>query len=115
MEADLRIPPGAFKGTETITMTVDDEFAAFHFYPAMTFMDTLHFFQKFEGLHLENFSTGTIDFVFISDDGQIELIKENGIQVIVPQGIVRVQNALLRHFSRYGWIRKYESQTNYYD
>ncbi|MCW8803773.1 MAG: hypothetical protein OQK57_05180 [Ignavibacteriaceae bacterium] len=87
-------------------MTVDDEYAAIHFYPEMAFDETLNFFQSFEGLHLENYPTGTLDFVFIADDGSVELIKKNGVQVVVPQGIVRVQNAKLLHFSRYGWIRK---------
>ena len=108
ISADLKIPPGAFKGTETITITLDNNYAAFHFYPAMTFMDTLKLLQSFEGLHLENYPTGTFDFVFISDDGSIELIKKNVVQVVVPQGIVRVQNAKLLHFSRYGWIRKFD-------
>jgi hypothetical protein len=111
ISADLRIPAGAFQGAENITMTVDDEVAAIHFYPEMVFDDTLKFFQSFEGLNLENYSTGTLDFVFIADDGSIEFIKKNGVQVIVPQGIVRVQNAKLVHFSRYGWIRK--STPNY--
>lgn len=106
MKADLRIPGGAFQGSETITITVDSDSAVVHFYPEMVFADTLRLFQSFEGLHLENYSTGTLDFVFIRDDGSIELIKKNGLQVVKPQGIVRVQNAKLLHFSRYGWIRK---------
>ena len=105
-EVDLRIPAGAFQGSETITVTVDSDSASVHFYPEMVFADTLRLFQSFEGLNLENMQTGTIDFVFIHDDGSIELIKKNGTQIVVPQGIVRVQNAKLLHFSRYGWIRK---------
>jgi hypothetical protein len=106
IKADLRIPAKAFKGTETITMTIDDNYAAVHFYPEMVFADTLRLFQSFEGLHLENYDSKTIDFVFVRDNGSIEIIKKNGIQIVVPQGIVRVQNAKLLHFSRYGWIRK---------
>jgi hypothetical protein len=102
----LSIPKNAFTGTKNITMTLDDEFAAVHFYPEMVFAKELRLFQSFEGLQLENLPTGTIDFVFIHDDGSIELIKKNGIQIVVPQGIVRFQNAKLLHFSRYGWIRK---------
>jgi hypothetical protein len=105
-EVDLRIPAGAFQGSETITITIDSDSAAVHFYPEMVFADTLRLFQSFEGLNLENMQTGTIDFVYIRDDGSIEIIKKNGTQIVVPQGIVRVQNAMLLHFSRYGWIRK---------
>lgn len=106
IKADLRIPPAAFEGIKTITLTVDNKYAAVHFSPKMVFADTLRLFQSFEGLHLENYPTGTLDFVFISNDGSIELIKKDGVQVVVPQGILRVQNAKLLHFSRYGWIRK---------
>ena len=104
--ADLSIPAGAFLGNKTITMTVDDEFAAIHFYPEMVFQDTLRLFQGFKGIDLTNYDTGTLDFVFIDDDGTIELVKKNGMQIVKPQGIVRVMNAKLLHFSRYGWVRK---------
>lgn len=106
--ADLDIPAGAFHGTENISLTIDDEFAAIHFFPSMVFADTLKLFQSFRGLDLCNFSNGTLDFVFIDDEGNIELIKKNGIQVNIPQGFVRVQNARITHFSRYGWVRKNE-------
>jgi len=104
--ADLRVPPGAFQGTKTITITVDDEFAALHFYPKMAFQDTLKLTRGFKGLDLTNCTNGNVDFIFIDDDGTIEIIKKNGLQVIKPQGIVRVYNAKLLHFSRYGWVRK---------
>lgn len=106
IKADLTIPAGAFNGTKIISMTVDSEYAVIHFSPEMVFADTLRLFQAFEGLRLEEYPTGTIDFVYVSSNGTVELIKKNGIQIVVPQGIVRVQNAKLLHFSRYGWIRK---------
>jgi hypothetical protein len=109
MKADLRIPAGAFKDKKTITLTVDKKYAQVHFYPSMVFIDTLKLCQSFEGVDLENYQTGTIDFVYIKDDGSIELVKKNGVQIIVPIGIVRVLNAKLLHFSRYGWVRKTNS------
>lgn len=105
IEADLKIPKGAFQGTKEITLTVDDEYAAIHFYPEMVFKKSLNLFQAFEGLQLENIPLPFIDFVFIKDNGSIERIKKNGLQIIIPQGIVRVQNAKIDHFSRYVWIR----------
>ena len=114
IKADLTIPKDAFQATVTFTMTVDKEDAAIHFYPTMAFAETLKLFQSFEGLNLENYQTGTIDFVFIADDGSIELVKKNGTQVIIPQGILRVQNAKLIHFSRYGWVRKSVSSGKIY-
>jgi hypothetical protein len=103
--ADLQIPAGAFTGTENISITVDSEYAAIHFFPSMVFADTLRLFQSFRGLDLSNYSNATLDFVFIDNEGNIELIKKNGCQINIPQGFVRVQNAKLLHFSRYGWVR----------
>jgi len=103
--ASLKIPPGAFKGARKITIKVDDEFAALHFYPSMTFEKPLMLTQSFTGLNLSDYRTGTIDFSFIGDDGSVECIRKNAVQVIVPQGFVRVLNARLSHFSRYGWTR----------
>ena len=103
---NLFIPQNSFQGIRTITATFDSIYAAIHFTPSMVFDSTLHLFHGYKGLDLTGMQTGTIDFVYTSDDGTVELISKNGTQVIVPQGIVRVMNAKLEHFSRYGWIRK---------
>ena len=109
--ADLRIPAGSFSDKETISMTVDSKYSVIHFLPSMVFADTLKLFQSFKGLDLSNYTNETLDFVFINKEGNIELIKKNGVQVNILQGFVRVQNAKLLHFSRYGWIRRHDSPT----
>ena len=103
--ADLTVPAGAFEGNKTITVTVDNDYAAVHFYPSMTFAKPLKLTQSFTGLDLSNYHTGTIDFVFIDDNGVVETIRDNGVQINLPQGFVRVLNAKLPHFSRYAWTR----------
>jgi hypothetical protein len=105
IEVDLKIPVGAFQGTKTIKMTIDDNFAIIHFYPAMVFQDTLKLTQRFEGLDLTNFVKGKLNFVFLHDDGSIEIIQSDGLKINKDRGIVKVNNARLLHFSRYGWIR----------
>ena len=105
ISATLVIPPLAFEGTKTITLTLDSSYAAFHFSPSMTFDMPVRLTQSFSGLDLTNFSTGTIDFVYISDEGLVEILRKNGVQVVLPQGLVRVLNVRLSHFSRYGWAR----------
>jgi len=106
---DLRIPKNAFTGTKNITMTLDDEFTAIHFYPEMNFNKTLLLTQYFQCIDLipilSNWAR-RIDFVYINDDGEIEIIQKNGIGINNLLGLVKVINARLHHFSRYGWIRK---------
>lgn len=103
---DLFFPQNAFQGTRTITATFDSIYAAIHFTPSMEFDSSLHLFQGFKGLNLSESETGTIDFYYTWDDGTVGLVKKNGVQINIPQGTVRVMNAKLAHFSRYGWIRK---------
>jgi hypothetical protein len=112
---DLFIPPMAFEGIRTITATFDSVYAAIHFTPSMEFDSALHLFQGFKGLDLSDYQTGTFDFVYTRDDGTTELISKTGTQVIVPQGLVRVMNAQLEHFSRYGWVRKCAAPKVIYD
>ncbi len=113
MEGDLRIPAGAFEGTKTISITVDDEYANMHFYPEMVFQKTIKLSQRFESIELNNFLSETIDFGFISDEGLIELI-DNTETISIEDGIVGARNAKLLHFSRYGWIKKSGSDLSVY-
>jgi len=103
----LKIPKHAFQGTETITMSVDDEYAAVHFEPAMVFNQKLKLDLEFTGLDLENmgFEDGEWDFAFISDDGEIEIVKKDGVEIDIDEGELSVEKAKLHHFSRYGWCR----------
>ncbi|GBD88811.1 hypothetical protein BMS3Abin03_02753 [bacterium BMS3Abin03] len=103
----LKIPKHSFQGTKTITMTIDDEFAAVHFEPTMDFNKSLKLDLEFTGLDLENlgFEDGKWDFAFISDDGEIEIVKKKGMSIDISDGELSVEKAKLNHFSRYGWCR----------
>jgi len=103
---NLFIPPFSFQGTNIITVTFDSIYANFQFDPHITFQRSVFLTQSFNGLTLDSLQSGTTDFVFINENGLIEILKKNGVQVIVPQGTVRVLYAQLNHFSRYGWVRK---------
>jgi hypothetical protein len=105
-EFDIDFPESSFVGNENITVTLDNEYAALHFYPHLIFNKDVKLTQQFKGLNLDGMSNQTIDFVFMDDNGNVEVVRKNGIQVIVPQRLVRVMNAKLKHFSRYGWVRK---------
>jgi hypothetical protein len=107
MLADLTIPKDAFYGLRIITLTIDNNYAAVKCEPKMKFWEPLKLDQTFTGLDLSGYQTGRIDFVYISDNGQIENIPNNGVIIIKPLGIVMVRNARLNHFSLYGWVRRH--------
>ena len=89
-------------------MTIDTQDATIQFFPEMIFNKELKFSQYLKGIKLDDYPNGTIDFYYITTSGSVELVKKNGIQIVRPQGLLRVLEAKIPHFSRYGWIRKAE-------
>jgi len=106
--ARLRILDNSFPGTVAITIIPNVEDLSVQFFPEMTFNRDVRLDLVFTGIDLEKFgytTTGTYDFAFFADSGDIELIESDISQVNIPQNKISVQNAKLNHFSRYGWIR----------
>ena len=107
LNALLNVPKNAFEGIVTISMVIDDEYAAIEFDPGMAFNKHLDLNLEFSGLDLlgMGLENGKQDFVFIDDNGNIEQISNNGIQVDISTGTISVTNAKLYHFSRYAFTR----------
>jgi hypothetical protein len=106
--ARLRVLENSFPGNENITMIPNIEDLSIQLSPEMTFNREVRLDLIFTGIDLEKFgytATGTYDFAFFADNGDIELIESDKSQVNIPQKKISVQNAKLNHFSRYGWIR----------
>ena len=105
IEARLTIPTFAFPGVKTITITVDDDYAALHFSPAMNFTKNLKLYTYFSGIELNMGNHKNLDFVYIAEDGSIETLKKRGVQIFPKWGILQINSVELPHFSRFGWIR----------
>lgn len=106
IKARLTIPTFAFQGIEIITITVDNDYAALHFSPAITFTKNLKLYTYFSGINLNGTDIKNLDFVYMADDGSIEILKKKGIKIFPKWGILQVNSVELPHFSRFGWIRK---------
>ena len=105
-EAKLVIPKGAFEGTKKITIKFDKKSAAFDFSPNnMTFDKPLLFTAEIEGLNLKNIDPNDVQFGFLDKKGNLVLIVYDGMEVDVEDGVLKVKNAQLWHFSRYGWSK----------
>ena len=106
IDVKLKFKKNSFDGEVDITLTVDDEFAAISFSPAMVFDKPAELDMKFEGLDLEalNVESGDYDFVFIADDGSIEVVGYNALHVKENKGKIWITKADLNHFSRYGFV-----------
>ena len=111
IDVDLKIKKNSFTGVKEITMTVDDVYAAVSFSPHMVFNKPVELKAKFEGINLEELylTNGDYDFVYIDENGDIELVEHDRIDVDENKGKIKFHGrkgkAKLNHFSRYAFVR----------
>jgi len=110
IDVQLKVKKHAYSGDVDITMTVDDVYAAIWFSPHMVFDKPVELKAKFEGINLEELAleSGYYDFVYIDDNGNIELVEHDQIDVDEHKGKIKFHGrgkAKLYHFSRYGFTR----------
>ena len=104
INAELKIPRSSFTGTEELTMTCFPEEGTVKFGPSMVFNRDLKFTLEFTGLDLTNVDPNTVKFCYIASDGSLVETENNGIEVNLGNGKLKVMAALIPHFSRYGFV-----------
>lgn len=106
--ATLRILEGSYSGTINIEMFANPENASIQFFPEITFDREVRLHLVYQGIDLESLgylTTRHVDFVYFPDIGDVEIVVSTTSLVNISQNQISVQNAKLKHFSRYGWIR----------
>ena len=106
IDVKYKIKKNSFSGEATITMTVDDDYAAVRFTPHMVFTKPTELDVKFEGIDLKELElrSGNYDFVYV-DVQYVEELDYNIVRVQERQGKISVKKAKLNHFSRYAFTR----------
>ena len=90
------------------TMILNPQEASIQLFPHMVFDDYLELYVTFEGIDLKALGhkrSGDVDFVFFNDNGEIEFIENDAARVNTEHQRIKVSDAYLYHFSRYGWVR----------
>lgn len=100
----LTFEENSFEGVRQISMSVQSEFGSVVFEPHGTFLKPAIYNAKFEGLNLKGIDPKTVKFVYMVEDGTYEYIPNDRITVDINKGILQVENALLPHFSRFGFV-----------
>ena len=100
----LVVEPNSFFGTKTITQKHDDATCATTFGPSMVFNIPLRFTITYEGIDLSGINPAAVKFAYIASDGSLEYAVNDGIVVDLSSGKLQVVNAVIPHFSRYGFI-----------
>ncbi len=102
--AEIDVPAGAYTGDKNITMIINSTNGTATFYPSPeTFNKPLLFNLKISGVELNGFDPNSIDFEYLAPDGSMEPIQYK--KIVVNTDVLKVEDALIPHFSIYGWCR----------
>lgn len=97
-------PENAFIGTRFVTMSVDDATCTVTFSPSMVFSKPVVYNVTYTGIDLSNINPATVKFAYLAPDGTVQYPSHSGILVDQSTGTLRVNNAKIPHFSRYGFV-----------
>jgi hypothetical protein len=100
----LHFYANAFTGTKTISQTFDTETAALTFGPSMQFNVPVDYTLTITGLDLTGVNPNTLDFVYIDANGNMYAVQKDYVYMDANIGLLKVKNAKLNHFSRYGFV-----------
>jgi hypothetical protein len=104
IDAVIEVPAGAYSGEKNIIMIINSTNGTATFYPSPeTFDKPLVFNLRISGVDLNGVDPNTIDYVYLASDGSFSPIKYKGL--VITEGILQVKDALIPHFSIYGWCR----------
>ncbi|NWF90177.1 MAG: hypothetical protein HXY50_12045 [Ignavibacteriaceae bacterium] len=104
--AAITFPAGAFSGSKTITMTIDNVALTGTFSPSMTFTKPVCFNVLFTGVNLSNLPLDQLVFVYYDANNVKYEIASKFIYYDKAKGVLGIRDAQLPHFSRYGFLRK---------
>ncbi|MDP2362585.1 MAG: hypothetical protein Q8M94_02325 [Ignavibacteria bacterium] len=104
INSQLVFPSNSFSGGKTITQTFNTETASLEFGPAMQFNIPVKYTLTVSGLDLTGINPATLDFVYVAQNGTITGVVYDSITMDTASGTLKVTNAQLNHFSRYGFV-----------
>ena len=100
----LHFYSGSFYGTENIMQQFNTETAALTFGPPMQFNVPVDYTLTITGLDLTGINPNTLDFVYIDTNGNMFYVQKDYVYMDANIGLLKVKNAKLNHFSRYGFV-----------
>jgi len=103
-QSTLHFYANSFSGTQTITQTFNTETAAITFGPSMQFNVPVDYTLTITGLDLTGVNPNTLDFVYIDVNGNMYSVQKEYVTMDLSNGMLKVKNAKLNHFSRYGFV-----------
>ena len=96
--------PGVFSGWKNISQTFNTGGAAMEFGPPMQFQNTVKYTYTIYGADLTGIDPNTLNFVYIDANGNMYPVQYDSVSMDESTGMLQVVNAVLPHFSRYGFV-----------
>ena len=106
LTSSLVFPKGSHSGLVTFTVSHDDKSCVSSFGPSYIFNKELILNIKYTGLDLSGTNPAQVKFAYLAADGSVVEALNDGIILDRQTGTLQVIKAKLRHFSRYGFVRK---------
>ena len=105
VQSDLVFPAGSFSGWwVTFSQEFNTETASLEFGPSMQFNASVKYTLTVTGVDLTGIDPNTLDFVYVDSNGNMHQVAYDSVTMNVSTGTLKVTNALLNHFSRYGFV-----------
>jgi hypothetical protein len=105
INAELIIEQGAYPGNKLITITNDDFECVTAFDPEFDNFNRLVTYSiKYTGIDLSGINPNRVKFAYIASNGDLEFAQHQGINIDLSSGTIQVINAIIPHFSRYGFV-----------
>jgi hypothetical protein len=105
IEAELKFERGAYPGNKRICMSHDDFGLVATFKPTFyKFNDRVTYTVTYTGIDLSGIDPENVRFAYLATNGDVEYTQHEGITVDVSTGTIQVINAMIPHFSRYGFV-----------
>ena len=107
IKAELDIPKNAFEGSVLISAFVDNQSTSIDLFPTpFAFNKSLELTLEYDGVDLSGYSEDEIDFYYLSAEGNLVKAEYDELKVNVSKGELKVKNAKIPHFSRYGFTKR---------
>ncbi len=105
-KSKLKFARGAFEGDKEITNTLRTKFAVAQFLPHVDqFNIPAEYDLELEGLDLFGVDPNNVMFVYENPNGDLECVQFEKMEVDIEKGKLKIEGALLPHFSRFGFVK----------
>lgn len=105
VSANYTFPRNVFSGQKTIAITFNNDYASASYSPSpLAFAYPVNANITYSNLNLNGINPSTVKFVYMLPNGGYEPVACDRVDVVLSSGTIKVVNAKLNHFSRYGLI-----------